>query len=523
MGSEIYLIMNFRIGIIILFLFIQYNVNGQSDGFMFTSSYEKNIFQDKKKVMELAFILDADSLEVIKLKSDLLQYLETLKENLEGKSEKAKTKILYHKIQDQYFKEYRLTSSLTNTFKTGQFNCVSSSILYALVFDYYSIPYQLKQTPNHVYLIAFPKTYRILIESTQAKLGFIDISDQIKVKIVDDLVDKKIISKDKVLLGGHLRAYNEYMNSDENIDLRQAISLMYFNRALECSENEKYLEGISASQKAYYLNPANKQKYILTSMIAQNISNVDFLKISDFSLLLDYVNLSDNEESKRNLHYYFDDILRKCVDKQPKLEYCRNVFDLIKLKIKDTVLLNELGQSYYYKLCQYYVRSNNINLAIENAYKAYEIDINNDEVSFIFFDLLRNHFTSNLGNTTFSNLKKFASEHTALLSDIRYKKLILSFEMLLVAKQLYDGKFFEIKVLENLEESYELYKEDNDIKAAFSLLLSEFGAFFYRKSEYDFAKKVLEEAISINVYNELAHDRLEIVNDAIARSKNKKK
>jgi hypothetical protein len=69
---------------------------------------------------------------------------------------------------NKYLKYYKLDSFFPDIFSTKTYNCVNGTALFAIIFDEINIPYHILEVPNHVYLIAYPSTLKIGVESTDA-------------------------------------------------------------------------------------------------------------------------------------------------------------------------------------------------------------------------------------------------------------------------------------------------------------------------------------------------------------------
>lgn len=62
-------------------------------------------------------------------------------------------KIIHEYVEENFFKRYELVSDLPRFLNYGIFNCVSGTILYAIIFDHYHYEYEIKEVPSHVYIL----------------------------------------------------------------------------------------------------------------------------------------------------------------------------------------------------------------------------------------------------------------------------------------------------------------------------------------------------------------------------------
>lgn len=94
--------------------------------------------------------------------------------------------------------------------KNGNYNCVTATALYGLLLNDLGIPFSIKETPEHVYLIAYPKSDAILIESTDPLKGYRVFNDNYKALIVQNLKENKIISESEFKTGNVNNLFDKY-------------------------------------------------------------------------------------------------------------------------------------------------------------------------------------------------------------------------------------------------------------------------------------------------------------------------
>ena len=75
---------------------------------------------------------------------------------LKKKNDK-KVKYIYQTVHEKFLSKYEAENRFYEIIKTGNYNCVTATALYALFFEKLSIPYTIKEEPTHVYLVASQK------------------------------------------------------------------------------------------------------------------------------------------------------------------------------------------------------------------------------------------------------------------------------------------------------------------------------------------------------------------------------
>lgn len=82
---------------------------------------------------------------------------------------------IFEWAQKHLFKHFEAYTPIEALVEKGTYNCVSGTLFYALLLDYYQVPFVIHETLDHAYLIAyFGKQKRpVLIESTLKEQGWI--------------------------------------------------------------------------------------------------------------------------------------------------------------------------------------------------------------------------------------------------------------------------------------------------------------------------------------------------------------
>jgi hypothetical protein len=269
----------------------------------YSTSYEEDIFKSYEKdslnynFIESLFAIDSliNKETANKYKQELISVVNNfpLKEE-KAKKEKKRIKLIYNKIHDTFFRKYNLDSYFTDIFNDGTYNCVTASALYAFVFDKLSIPYHIKETPSHVFLIAYPYSHKIYLETTApGAYGYSVPNENDVKKIIDELVDYKIVTNEEVLEKGYMTFYEDYFYGKEYIDKSALIGMQYYNKGLTFWDDANYTDAINNLRKAkvFYSSPLIKP--ILKSIMFVQINELEFNSLEDVDYLLELLSISN--------------------------------------------------------------------------------------------------------------------------------------------------------------------------------------------------------------------------------------
>ena len=266
--------------LICLFTLLNFlNVKSQT----YSSNYEENIFnQIKKDSINYNFfesLLAIDPLMTPELASDYELKVNSIIKSVppkEKKEKKEKKRIekLYDDLHDAFFIKYHLNAYFNDIFENGTYNCVTATALYSYVFEKLNIPYHVKETPSHVFLVVYPNTYKIYLETTvPGQYGFIIPKESEIEKIVDELISYKLVTKAEVSKKGYLKFYEDYFYGKEYIDKRALIGMQYYNKGLLDFDNVVYDEALNNFKKTkiFYSSP----------LIDPFIKNIMFIKVNE--------------------------------------------------------------------------------------------------------------------------------------------------------------------------------------------------------------------------------------------------
>ena len=340
----------------------------------FHSDFEKKVFQsyinNKTDTFSLFLAIDkniteAEAAEYFKNYISIYDELDKL--NTETKNINRRIKLTYSIVHDHFLKKYDSNEYFPSTFQTGTYNCVSASMLYALIFDRLNIPYKVKVSSDHVYLVANPGPNSIVIETTNPGFEKMIFTGEFKQQYVNYLRESKLISeldyRNKSVEEIFEEKYNE-VNDAEFINLP---GFQYYNKAFAKLYNNEFDEAYELSQKAYFFYPDQRVKILLHTLLIQKIDRYNYNSVSD----IDYIaQLSRFDNiSTEVISNMLIDIINYNLQFTDKEEFCDSLFARLITQITDEQIKQEVSFAYYMKMSHHFQYTDNIDYYIENALK----------------------------------------------------------------------------------------------------------------------------------------------------------
>jgi hypothetical protein len=390
--------------LIILFITV-YSVKAQDSFVAYNNAAEKNLIENAKlprEYLKLALVSETEEPEAEQALVKADGYIKQLGwgENAGQKPEK-RLKDLFQKIHAVFLKKYEEEASFKQLFDSGQYQCVGASILYAYILEQYNIPYQIKETPTHVYVVAYPESYNILLETTDPSSGYFVPDAKSKEKYINELVKEKYLDDAYVKKVGIDQAFNEFFYSKTSITLKEAVGLLYYNRAIEKSTKEKTDEAYSAISKADILYPAKKHDFLKYGIMDDMIKNFKFNDMKEWQALVFSINRESTvEENKKFLVYEFNDLIQNKLWKTGQKDKVDSVYTYLMANVKDTGIKSDVEDEYLMESGRYAYTAHKLPEAKQYMEKAYSKNPNNAMSKSLLLAIEVQEFTGQMGSKT---------------------------------------------------------------------------------------------------------------------------
>lgn len=446
------------------------------------------------------------------IKKGIDDYLSGLKTKTDGYNPKKKVSYIFKKVHDRFFRKYELDAYFPDIFGSATYNCVSGTALYAYAFDFFGIPYQIKETPIHVFLVAYPQEYNILVETTlPGKAGSYVPSEAIVKRAVDELVDLKIYTAEQVNSIGYNKAYNDYYYGDENITKKDLVGIQYYNKGIISLNDSKFELAYENMLKSSVVYKNKKTEIFNEGILSLLMDQVDFSDVENLKWLISYAKISDNTDY---LKYKLHSILSNENWEGDNLDLAESKLN----KIQDLNLRNELLivlYSYRAERAHKYQRTSE---ALTYAEKIYEISPENiDAKNYIALAEIEKMALKNISATRLVELDELLEKYP-FLEEFgiyhRYQVYIYSF---LAANSFHNNKKDAAQgYLLQLEELLgdENQKNTDFDHRAIGEAYGEAGAYFYRNGQKENAINILNRGMNFSPENENIKRKIQLIKES---------
>lgn len=221
--------------------------------------------------------------------------------------ERKKVKVLkkiFAAIHDEFLVKYDIQAQFYDLFRTGTYNCVTSTALYSFILQRMDVVCRIKELPTHVYLTVEADGKVMDVETTMPQ-NLVPISYKQKEAYITELLNAKIITQAELNEKGWDQLFDEYYYKNNTISILQLSGLSYMNYAvLETQKLDlmKSLDILRISRNLYPRNATNALIAALLNQISQEPTKYGYLRVIQKQLT--YSDMYDKESLRSNLMVY---------------------------------------------------------------------------------------------------------------------------------------------------------------------------------------------------------------------------
>ncbi len=263
------------------------------------------------------------------------------KKKVYSKKIDKKIKLTYSIVHSYILKKYNDLKYFQDIFIDGTYNCVTASMLYALVLDKLNIPYKVQASSNHVYLVANPGEKSIVIETTNPMFQITLFDGEFKKQYVDYLRESKLISDEDYKTKSVEEIFEQKFNEVRDADFINLPGFQYYNKAIEKAKLNEIDQAYELIQKAYFFFPDNQVKILLNNILIAKLQTSKYDKVEDIDILIQFSRFNNVKPNIISGLMY--NVLEKKLQYIGNEEFCDSLFNRFKHKCNNEEVLKEVG------------------------------------------------------------------------------------------------------------------------------------------------------------------------------------
>lgn len=370
------------------------------DEIFFRNSFERHVFaksgSENPGLFEGFMVFSSYEIQRInEYRASLEQKILTFKNSKRPKNNSKYLKKVYEFVHDGFLRKYENEAYFHQIFEMGKYNCVTAVALYGITFNKLDIPYVIKETPTHVYIIAYPESEQIGIETTDPIGGFKTFSVGFKQNFVNQLVGLKLIDIAE-LSEGINTVFDRYYFSAKEITLKELIGLQYYNYGLSQLKENNYLEAFQNLQKAHYLYPSDQVREVLSTAGLASLSEANYSSWEDVNLLMSAIRLDHQSFTDQHKFGEFARLLDRQLINDNDTTMIDSAYHVIVSQELNSDLKEEISFYYYYERGRKLYNRGNYLLALPYSELAYQIKPHNSDSENLLVSNIQNSIATNV-------------------------------------------------------------------------------------------------------------------------------
>lgn len=434
-------------------------------------------------------------------------------------SNKKKAETIFKYLHDEVFLRYDLDSGVKDLAESNRYNCVTATSFFISMAEEFGIPYQIYETPAHVYASITHRNKEIIVELTAPEEGF-DFGSNMEA-LLQTLVNSKLISRDELAEKGPEVLFNEYVAKTIPISKKQLLAIQYHNDALIRANQNHYQDAYNQLNKAIILYPnetfSNAYKFVVS------ISQLEFtLKTSDKYDLLKSLLLSTKNDSvlSYTLVNHLGELIEDLLKFEENFEITTQLLTDVEANIfRDGFIDNNLKNYYVY---MYTVFAQSASLkgealkAKNNIEKAHQLDPENTRLTTYYVSVTSSYSSklSQLGlfETARSTIEELATKYPEGYPIIDETRVQIILDALVPIQLILENKS---KLVSELELAHSIQPDNIYLKSFSATVFHELAMHQIRRSEYQEAKKLILQGLNYNSDDVTLKSDLDLINEIL--------
>lgn len=420
------------------------------------------------------------------------------------KKNDRRIRAIYDYVHSTFLTKYEEQNKFKEIFTVGNYNCVSATALYAFYFERLGIPYSIKEIPSHVYLIAYPNTDQIKVESTSPQNGITTINESFKQGFVKMLKDNKVISQQEYTVSSVDALFNTfYFKENKDITLQQLASIQYTNSAFYLHEDGRHEEAFQQTKKAYYLFKSERSLYLMAKTGIDAFTAHPARDEEQAHLLASISQLAPFGIEWDMIKAEFAKVVSELLFTNNKQNELDSYYQILMKEIKQDKLRNELDFIYQYECGRYYYNQGKNKVAKVYWEKGLSLKPTDADMLSIFTSLLARTYSIDSDFLAFiSEAERYGAVYPKLRENNNYNTLLVNayavqFGIFFDMNNAVDGDKYRL-LFEGLLTKY---PDVELISNVIGRSYSNAAVYYFRRGQTAKAKSLLDKGLAISPGN----------------------
>lgn len=422
-----------------------------------------------------------------------------LKAQMAGIKKPAKAlKYVFDHVQTTFLKQYDVDADFSDMFVSGKYNCLTGTILYALLLDELKIKHTIKFMPGHVYLIAYIADIPYIFETTDPIGGFVELNKAMQSNAIKSLRLMKFMASDNGDNSSKGDFFETYYLKLNNTEMRGLVGYQYTNASFTEMMKQDYSKSYDLINKAIILTPMPELSMMRDELLKRAIMEADKTTTYRAQLLADYYNSSKNSNKKNQIADEFKQCIYQILFSSfPSPDSLKPVYVTLREGISDMDLKGVLEDLYNTAYIAYLQSVGKDNEVFEILYNAYVGGNKNEFIRSGLDNSIRNLADeTNGGNNEVAAYDTLTAKYPHLMDfDVfvynRCQAVINAARMAFLMKNAQDGE----RLLQKFDQD-NYYDKTKPAYCNPAMVYSLAGSYYFKKNNIAKAKAMLNKGLT---------------------------
>lgn len=479
------------------------------------NAYLKTAQNDYSSIFELFYsIVSPNQNNLQCIKGAFYSQIGKMSEKLPRRNQEKKIRNIYKTIHSEYFRKYESSCYFNEIFEKGTYNCVTASVLFGLTFEVLKIPFEIRLSENHAYVVAYPQTLSVMVETTNPTEGFTSYDQGFKIGYVKYLRDSKIISDNEYATSSVNELFNQHYFKEESINLKSLAGVQYFNLGVGFLNKRDYRNAFKQFEKAWILFPSERVVYVLLNSIYAILADSDYNDIEDVSFIYKLARYKKFGVPDESILSEFVKITHKQLINNSNEVFYDKVYKTLTKKLPDKEIVKRISYIYNYEKGRFLYNKSRFSEALEFCQKAYDENPDNADAQLLLIYCISNKVIAvPESEKAIELLENYANRYPRLAKNLQFNQLLLSYYLDAMRLYFESNKIKEaIKYKTLFENSFITNGEYTQLHQFIGVAYSASAVYYFKKGKYKTARITLEQGLEFSPQNYELKKRMEILN-----------
>jgi tetratricopeptide (TPR) repeat protein len=509
--------------LVALFIFFTFVINGQEkyfsrDEVSFDTKMEENIVIRILEGEDLFFdgflaVSSNDSMYFDGWKNSFYSEIDILKKRKIPKKKEKDIRNIYNHLHDKFLKKYEQLAFFDQIFESGTYNCVSAVALFALTFNELEIPFVIKETPTHVYIVAEPDSEQLLIETTDPISGFKTFSAGFKENFVVQLGMMKLVSESDISSKGIYGVFDEFYFGGDDLTIRELLGAQYYNIGVGYYNDNKFVEATKALSKAQLFDENSLIDELLFFSVVRNLASSNYNDWGDIQLIPVLNKFEGQDMRSSNIVGEFARMLQIVLNNNNEVEKADKAYHYFISNVDDVEMVKDASFLYYYERGRIAYNRASYTDSFKYMTKAYSAKPGNADTETLLIESFRLGFRNLPIQTSLLAMDSLISQNPSLSVNNRINAMFLNLHLV---KMIEDFNNKDSESGERMRYIFEQKVEENPSLQYDRLTMGEAyssaAVYYFKKGYITTSRNILKKGLEYDPYNYELKSRIRMIN-----------